>query len=158
MFRALESQRARDRFRRYRTHGQDESSSTDALENAIGAVNVYLVIFKEGICTVGWFTLSFRRFLTHPLFQVSFRRYFRAYRKTKVTDIEFRRYIQLDVRSAFHGVYIINRSLKSSDWIAHGLLDSIVDSVCSSLPYSPNIPGFWCWTVLSHISDHREGG
>lgn len=53
VFRALESERARDRFRRYRTHGQNESSSTDTLENAIGAVNVYLVIFKEGICTVG---------------------------------------------------------------------------------------------------------
>ena len=53
VFRALESERARERFRQYRTHSQDGSTDTNSVENAVGAVNVYLVVFKEGICTVG---------------------------------------------------------------------------------------------------------
>lgn len=58
VFRALESEQARERFRKYRTHSQDESTESDPVESAIGAVNVYLLVFKEGLCSVRPFLAS----------------------------------------------------------------------------------------------------
>ena len=71
VFRALESAQARERFRQYRTHSQDESAESNPIEGAIGAVNVYLIVFKQGICSVGPFvdglTESLKLLLLVPL-------------------------------------------------------------------------------------------
>ena len=51
VFRALESERSRERFRQFRS----QSGAITGLpgdDDVIGAVNVYLVVFREGICSV----------------------------------------------------------------------------------------------------------
>lgn len=55
VFRALESERSGERFRRFKN--KDSEGMTDvprgpADEGIIGAVNVYLIVFREGICSV----------------------------------------------------------------------------------------------------------
>lgn len=55
VFRALESERSRERFKRFKSQdseGVSEIPSAPGDEGVIGAVNVYLVVFREGICTV----------------------------------------------------------------------------------------------------------
>lgn len=47
-FRAVESQKTRDRMRGLL--GEDDVSEHD--EGIVGEVNVYLVVFREGICSV----------------------------------------------------------------------------------------------------------
>lgn len=54
-FRALEGDRSRMRFRRNKTQDSESGlniSPSPADEGVIGAVNVYLVVFREGICSV----------------------------------------------------------------------------------------------------------
>ncbi|TDL28630.1 hypothetical protein BD410DRAFT_893604 [Rickenella mellea] len=95
-FRALEGERSRQRFRRFK--GEDSEPHTDFAtgpgdEGVIGAVNVYLVVFKEGICSFHFEDIS------------------------EHLDRMRNRVLQLE--ETFN---------MSPDWIAHGLLDSIVDS------------------------------
>ena len=55
VFRALESELSRQRFRRLNPYNNEVlAPSPDALGNddILNAVNVYMVVFKEGICTV----------------------------------------------------------------------------------------------------------
>jgi magnesium transporter len=50
-FRAIESQATRERFRRYNTTAADHNEYQDD-GGVIGEANVYLVVFREGVCSV----------------------------------------------------------------------------------------------------------
>ncbi|KAH7925205.1 hypothetical protein BV22DRAFT_1195365 [Leucogyrophana mollusca] len=89
VFRALENPAVRERFRRNQVEGDDLLNS----EGAIGEANVYLVVFREGICTFHFTDIS--------------EHIDRVRNRVKL------------LQDSFH---------MSSDWIAHGLLDSVVDS------------------------------
>jgi magnesium transporter len=52
-FRAIESQATRERFRRYNT-----TDVYNEYRDDVGEVNIYLVVFREGICSVSRFTFS----------------------------------------------------------------------------------------------------
>lgn len=55
VFRALESERSRERFRRFKNKDSEGMTTVPrgpADEGIIGAVNVYLIVFREGICSV----------------------------------------------------------------------------------------------------------
>ncbi|KAI0932129.1 hypothetical protein AcW1_000664 [Taiwanofungus camphoratus] len=91
VFRAVESQKTRERVRSL--HGARDGSTSLPDEGIVGEVNVYMVVFREGICSFHF----------------------------------------ADVGE--HVDRVRNRILKlgqsvnmSSDWIAHGIMDSIVDS------------------------------
>lgn len=97
VFRALESERSRERFRKFRS----QSGTVTGLpgdDDVIGAVNVYLVVFREGICSFHYGDIS------------------------EHTDKLHNRVIQLE-----HSFNM------TSDWIAHGIMDSIVDSFFPAL-------------------------
>ncbi|KAH7916403.1 hypothetical protein BJ138DRAFT_1139654, partial [Hygrophoropsis aurantiaca] len=94
VFRALESHAARERYR----HNSIETNSLLNDEGAIGEANVYLVVFREGICTFHFTDIS--------------EHIDRVRNRVKL------------LQDSFH---------MSSDWIAHGILDSIVDSFFPSL-------------------------
>ncbi|EJD04094.1 uncharacterized protein FOMMEDRAFT_83690 [Fomitiporia mediterranea MF3/22] len=54
VFRALESERSRERLRKFRIQNGEGSTilpSSSADEGVVGAVNVYMVVFAEGICS-----------------------------------------------------------------------------------------------------------
>ncbi|KAH8120176.1 hypothetical protein DFH11DRAFT_1558780 [Phellopilus nigrolimitatus] len=96
VFRALEGEQSRQRFRQFKTQETENSASSttgSGDEGATGAVNVYLVVFREGICSFHFEDISEH---TDKL-------------RNKVLHLE-------------------DTFLMTSDWIAHGLLDSIVDS------------------------------
>lgn len=52
-FRAIESQATRERFRRLRAMDADHNEFRDD-GGAVGEVNVYLVVFREGVCSVSF--------------------------------------------------------------------------------------------------------
>lgn len=52
IFRALEGEKSRERFRQAKLHGQEVLEQSSGDEGVIGAVNVYLVVFREGILSV----------------------------------------------------------------------------------------------------------
>ncbi|KIJ21792.1 hypothetical protein PAXINDRAFT_95290 [Paxillus involutus ATCC 200175] len=95
VFRAIESTAARERFQE-RSHTEGDVYQVD--EGLVGEANVYLVVFREGICTFHFTDVS------------------------EHTD-RVRNRVKL-LQDSFH---------MSSDWIAHGLLDSIVDSFFPTL-------------------------
>ena len=68
-FRAIESQETRECFRR---HTAFDINNNEHREDGgvVGEVNVYLVVFREGICSVRYITISdvpFLRVLSVPL-------------------------------------------------------------------------------------------
>ncbi|KAI0669827.1 hypothetical protein C8Q78DRAFT_1037954 [Trametes maxima] len=90
-FRAIESQKTRERVRNL--FGADDESVHPTDEGTIGEVNVYLIVFREGICS-----FHFADIAEH------------------VDRVRTR-------------IMLLGESINtSSDWIAHGILDSIVDS------------------------------
>ncbi|KAI0825063.1 hypothetical protein BC628DRAFT_1375272 [Trametes gibbosa] len=90
-FRAIESQKTRDRLRNLLSVEDEALHTTD--EGVVAEVNVYLVVFREGICT-----FHFADIAEH------------------VDRVRTR-------------IMLLGESINtSSDWIAHGMLDSIVDS------------------------------
>ncbi|KAH9858127.1 hypothetical protein C2E23DRAFT_718900 [Lenzites betulinus] len=90
-FRAIESQKTRDRLRNILSVDDEALQLTDA--GLVAEVNVYLVVFREGICTFHF------------------------------ADIEEH------VDRVRTRIMLLGESINtSSDWIAHGMLDSIVDS------------------------------
>lgn len=89
VFRAMESARTRERF--MQRNGMIDAYQGD--EGSIGEANMYLVVFREGICTFHFTDIS------EHIERV----------RTRVQLLQ-------------------NNVLMSSDWIAHGLLDSVVDS------------------------------
>ncbi|KAL5519085.1 hypothetical protein ACEPAH_768 [Sanghuangporus vaninii] len=96
VFRALEGERSRERFRQFKMKSGDGSvtlPSGPADEGVIGAANVYIVVFSEGICSFHFEDIS------------------------EHTDKLRGRILQMQ-----------NSFNMSSDWIAHGIMDSIVDS------------------------------
>ncbi|KAF9229240.1 hypothetical protein BS17DRAFT_771220 [Gyrodon lividus] len=93
VFRAIESTAARERFKEC-SHAEGDVFQ----EGLAGEANVYLVVFREGICTFHFTDIS------------------------EHTE-RVRNRVKL-LQDSFH---------MSSDWIAHGLLDSIVDSFFPTL-------------------------
>ncbi|KAI9069294.1 hypothetical protein FKP32DRAFT_1608465 [Trametes sanguinea] len=90
-FRAIESQKTRERLRNLLSTGEEDVNFTD--EGVVGEVNVYLIIFREGICS-----FHFADIAEH------------------VDRVRTR-------------IMLLGESINtSSDWIAHGIMDSIVDS------------------------------
>ncbi|KAI0651923.1 hypothetical protein C8Q79DRAFT_997150 [Trametes meyenii] len=90
-FRAIESQKTRERVRNLLSANDGNMHPTD--EGTIGEVNVYLIVFREGICS-----FHFADIAEH------------------VDRVRTR-------------IMLLGESINtSSDWIAHGILDSIVDS------------------------------
>ncbi|TBU35326.1 hypothetical protein BD309DRAFT_989787 [Dichomitus squalens] len=88
-FRAIESRKTRERLRNILS--ADVVSEDD--EGIVAEVNMYLVVFREGICSFHF------------------------------ADVEEH------VDRVRHRIMLLDESTNaSSDWIAHGLLDSIVDS------------------------------
>lgn len=59
-FRAIESQTTRERFHRYSSGDTDQKDHHDD-GGVVGEVNVYLVVFREGICSVSDFLPSLVR-------------------------------------------------------------------------------------------------
>lgn len=61
VIRALEGERSRSRFKQRTAIENDSASIVPGLANegVIGAVNVYLVVFREGICSVRDIGLGF---------------------------------------------------------------------------------------------------
>lgn len=57
-FRAIESQATRERFRRLTTADADQNEYSDA-GGAVGEVNIYLVVFREGVCSVSHHSSQF---------------------------------------------------------------------------------------------------
>lgn len=55
-FRAIESQKTRERVRNLLSVDDDALRMTD--EGVVGEVNVYLIIFREGICSVSYAACS----------------------------------------------------------------------------------------------------
>ncbi|THH01829.1 hypothetical protein EW026_g954 [Hermanssonia centrifuga] len=94
VFRAIESQKIRER-RRMATIVTTDNRLTYPDEGNIGEVNVYLVVFREGICSFHFSDIS-----DHA---DSVRSKVLMYAETGTVTM-------------------------SSDWIAHGIMDSIVDS------------------------------
>lgn len=90
-FRAIESQGSKDTGERNNViHTLDDSSQDDGF---IGAANVYMVVFKEGIC---------------------------SFHFTDVSE---------HIERVRNRIVLSEEAVNmSSDWIAHGILDSIVDS------------------------------
>ncbi|KDQ63596.1 hypothetical protein JAAARDRAFT_695735 [Jaapia argillacea MUCL 33604] len=88
VYRAIESQKTRDRLRSHNASIEEESSEYD--QGILGEANIYLVVFREGICSV------------------------------KHEDRVRNRLLLQDES--------INMANTSSDWIAHGIMDSVVDS------------------------------
>lgn len=64
VFRALEGKQTREQFRGLKaaTLNGGNRPGTSIDESVIGAINVYLVVFKEGICSVRLHFHSFRQF------------------------------------------------------------------------------------------------
>ncbi|KLO17038.1 hypothetical protein SCHPADRAFT_822110 [Schizopora paradoxa] len=95
VFRALEGERTREQFRRLKVPNSSgaELPGASIEDGAVDAVNVYLVVFKEGICSFHFEDIS------------------------EHTDKVRSRVLQLE------GTLNL-----SSEWIAHGILDSIVDT------------------------------
>ncbi|EIW64600.1 uncharacterized protein TRAVEDRAFT_139598 [Trametes versicolor FP-101664 SS1] len=90
-FRAIESQKTRERVRNLLSVDDAALRQTD--EGVVGEVNVYLIIFREGICSFHF------------------------------ADIEEH------VDRVRTRIMLMGESINtSSDWIAHGIMDSIVDS------------------------------
>ncbi|CDO71624.1 hypothetical protein BN946_scf184911.g94 [Trametes cinnabarina] len=90
-FRAIESQKTRERLRNLLSTDDEDPRFTD--EGVVGEVNVYLIIFREGICS-----FHFADIAEH------------------VDRVRTR-------------IMLLGESINtSSDWIAHGIMDSIVDS------------------------------
>ncbi|KAI8990503.1 hypothetical protein BD414DRAFT_483861 [Trametes punicea] len=90
-FRAIESQKTRQRLRNLLSTDDEDLNFND--EGVVGEVNVYLVVFREGICS-----FHFADIAEH------------------VDRVRTR-------------IMLLGESINtSSDWIAHGILDSIVDS------------------------------
>ncbi|KAH9898329.1 hypothetical protein C8Q73DRAFT_727005 [Cubamyces lactineus] len=90
-FRAIESQKTRERLRNILGVEDDYWKLPD--EGVVGEVNVYLIIFREGICS-----FHFADIAEH------------------VDRVRTR-------------IMLLGESINtSSDWIAHGIMDSIVDS------------------------------
>ncbi|KAI0639473.1 hypothetical protein C8Q77DRAFT_1214024 [Trametes polyzona] len=90
-FRAIESQKTRERLRNILSVDDEDLHLTD--EGVVGEVNVYLIVFREGICS-----FHFADIAEH------------------VDRVRTR-------------IMLLGESINtSSDWIAHGILDSIVDS------------------------------
>ncbi|KAJ8495621.1 hypothetical protein ONZ51_g1615 [Trametes cubensis] len=90
-FRAIESQKTRERLRNIL--GVDDEDWKLPDEGVVGEVNVYLIIFREGICS-----FHFADIAEH------------------VDRVRTR-------------IMLLGESINtSSDWIAHGIMDSIVDS------------------------------
>ncbi|KAI1797946.1 hypothetical protein LXA43DRAFT_982741 [Ganoderma leucocontextum] len=88
-FRAIESRKTRERLRNILS--EDAANADD--EGIVGEVNMYLVVFRGGICSFHF------------------------------ADIEEH------IDRVRHRIMLLDESTNaSSDWIAHGLLDSIVDS------------------------------
>ena len=58
VFRAMESQKTRDRRRLLRASIDPGSAADLSDEGIIGEVNVYLVVFREGICSVSLIFLA----------------------------------------------------------------------------------------------------
>lgn len=90
-FRAIESKETRDKIRQTAWKNSDNADDVD--DEPIGEANVYLAVFKEGICCFHYTDIS------------------------EHTDRVRNRIVLLEDA--------INMS---SDWIAHGILDSIVDA------------------------------
>nr|VWO96713.1 Magnesium transporter ALR2 [Ganoderma boninense] len=88
-FRAIESRKTRDRLRNMLS--EDAANADD--QGIVGEVNMYLIVFREGICSFHF------------------------------ADIEEH------IDRVRHRIMLLDESSNASaDWIAHGLLDSIVDS------------------------------
>ncbi|KAF9237322.1 hypothetical protein BU15DRAFT_48851 [Melanogaster broomeanus] len=99
VFRAIESAATRGRFKE-QSHAEGDDYQVD--DGLIGEANVYLVVFREGVCTV-------------------------RYSDTSCFGLEHTERVRNRLKllqDSFH---------MSSDWIAHGLLDSIVDSFFPTL-------------------------
>lgn len=58
-FRAIESQATRERLRRYNASDGDQNEYRDD-GGVVGEVNIYLVVFREGVCSVSQISSSFR--------------------------------------------------------------------------------------------------
>jgi Mg2+ and Co2+ transporter CorA len=52
IFRALEGEKSRQRFKYSKANGYEVPDASSGDEGVIGAVNVYLVVFREGILSV----------------------------------------------------------------------------------------------------------
>ena len=52
VFQALEGERSRERSRKLRRQDEGDSCNGPVGEGLLGSVNVYLVVFREGICSV----------------------------------------------------------------------------------------------------------
>ncbi|KAI0375070.1 hypothetical protein BV20DRAFT_960126 [Pilatotrama ljubarskyi] len=90
-FRAIESQKTRERLRNILSVDDEQTRFSD--EGVVGEVNVYLIVFREGICS-----FHFADIAEH------------------VDRVRTR-------------IMLLGESMNtSSDWIAHGIMDSIVDS------------------------------
>lgn len=61
-FRTIESKKTRER-RRLRMFGNDAQRLEALDEGIVGIVNVYLVVFREGVCSVSFRFTSFNRIL-----------------------------------------------------------------------------------------------
>lgn len=119
-FRAIESQATRDKIRREvgLREGYDE--------NSIGEANVYLTVFKSGICCVRPINSTCLDF-SHKV-AVPFYRCIRTYRPCTQQNGAARTSGHLVVRCGLPVVYNTHMINLHKDWIAHGILDSIVDS------------------------------
>ncbi|KAI0094857.1 hypothetical protein BDY19DRAFT_914959 [Irpex rosettiformis] len=95
VFRAIESEKSRHRRRLIGTLNSNDTRDELRDEGILEAVNVYLVVFKEGICTFHFSDIS-----DH-------------------TDV---------VRNKIQSLTESAMTTMSADWIAHGIMDSIVDS------------------------------
>ncbi|KAH9837216.1 uncharacterized protein C8Q71DRAFT_591066 [Rhodofomes roseus] len=94
VFRAIESMKTRERLRALHNPRDNSVSSASPMEEAIvGEVNVYLIVFREGICSFHFSDIG------------------------EHVDRVRKKILKLSQS--------VNMS---SDWIAHGVMDSIVDS------------------------------
>lgn len=94
VFRAIESMKTRERLRALHNPRDGTSSSASPMEEAIvGEVNVYLIVFREGICSFHFSDIG------------------------EHVDRVRKKILKLSQS--------VNMT---SDWIAHGIMDSIVDS------------------------------
>ncbi|KAG6890374.1 hypothetical protein C0992_001964 [Termitomyces sp. T32_za158] len=124
-FRAIDSV---SRNRKEMKDNIEASYSTAPDAGIIGEANVYLVVFKEGICSVRRFQV-----LSQITLKESFSRQFHFTNisgKTVLLGVQ-----DILIYYSEHTDRIRNRIIllqevinMTSDWIAHGILDSIVDS------------------------------
>ncbi|TFK41201.1 hypothetical protein BDQ12DRAFT_664050 [Crucibulum laeve] len=100
-FRAIESQATREKIQRgIRRPGEGPDGCHNQDEGPVGEANVYLTVFNEGICCS-----------IHTQFHF-----------TDISAIEHTDRVR-------HRIVLLEEVINmSSDWIAHGILDSIVDS------------------------------